>query len=262
MDFTPIIHQIFSWAFYLIPLAFISALLKSAYFKGVMGEFIVNTAAKMFLDKTVYHLLKNVTLPTVNGTTQIDHIIVSKYGIFVVETKNMKGWIFGGERQKSWTQKIFKHTNKFQNPLHQNYKHIKTLESLLALSSEQIFSLIVFVGDSEFKTAMPSNVTYAKGYIDYIKSKKHQCLREVEVTEIIRKIESGRLLESYKTNRAHVQHVRQIAKVKKTAQTTVIACQKCGSEMVQREAKRGKHIGNKFLGCSNFPLCRNILKTS
>ncbi len=72
-----------------------------------MGEFIVNLATKISLDKTVYTLFKNVTLPTDDGTTQIDHIIVSKYGIFVVETKNMQGWIFGSAQQKSWTQKLF-----------------------------------------------------------------------------------------------------------------------------------------------------------
>ena len=43
----------------------------------------------------------------------------------------MKGWIFGLANQKTWTQKIYKHTNKFQNPLHQNYKHVKTLEAQL-----------------------------------------------------------------------------------------------------------------------------------
>ncbi len=75
--------------------------------KSVMGEFIVNLATKISLDKTVYTLFKNVTLPTDDGTTQIDHIIVSKYGIFVVETKNMQGWIFGSAQQKSWTQKLF-----------------------------------------------------------------------------------------------------------------------------------------------------------
>ncbi len=89
--------------------------------KGIAGEFLVNLAINSRLYKKKYHLLKNVTLPTEDGTTQIDHIIVLQYGIFVIETKNMKGWIFGEEHQRTWTQKIYKHTSKFQNPLHQNY---------------------------------------------------------------------------------------------------------------------------------------------
>ena len=165
MDLTPIITPLISTLWYLIPIGIFIALLKSPWFKGVIGEFIVNLSAKLFLDKEKYHLIKNVTLPTEDGSTQIDHVIVSKYGVFVVETKNIKGWIFGSPNQKSWTQQIYKHKNKFQNPLHQNYKHTKVLEDLLGLSDGQMFSVVVFVGDSTFKTEMPDNVTYGMGYI-------------------------------------------------------------------------------------------------
>jgi restriction system protein len=89
------------------------------FMKGVLREFQVNLIARLFLDKQVYTLFKNVTLPTEDGTTQIDHVIVSRYGLFVIETKNMKGWIFGSAQQKIWTQKIYRHTSKFQNPLYQ-----------------------------------------------------------------------------------------------------------------------------------------------
>jgi restriction system protein len=213
MDFTPLINQILGIYWYVIPLAILSALVNLAWFKGVVGEFVVNLNAKLFLDKQNYHLIKNVTLPIEDGSTQIDHIIVSKYGVFVVETKNMKGWIFGSPNQKTWTQKIFRHSSKFQNPLHQNYKHVKTLESLLGLNEFQIFSVVVFVGDSTFKTEMPENVMYGRGYISYIKSKTQSVLTDSEVNEITDKIESGRLAKTFKTNREHVKHV----KIEKTA---------------------------------------------
>jgi len=258
MDFTPIFNQIYGTLWYLIPLFVIAILFKSAWFKGVVGEFIVNLSAKLFLDKEKYHLIKNVTLLTENGSTQIDHIIVSKYGVFVVETKNMKGWIFGSPNQKTWTQKIYKHSSKFQNPLHQNYKHTKTLESLLELNEEQIFSVIVFVGDSTFKTEMPENVTYGKGYIRFIKSKVQHVFTELEVKEITSKIESGRLTPSFKTNREHVKHVKTIVEKKENSQS----CPKCGGEMVLREVKKGQNIGNKFWGCSSFPKCRGVVNVT
>ncbi|MDZ7854092.1 MAG: nuclease-related domain-containing protein [Halomonas sp.] len=75
-----------------------------------------------------YKPIHNVTLPTPDGSTQIDHIFVSRFGIFVVETKNMKGWIFGDKDQAQWTQKIYRKSFRFQNPLRQNYKHVKSLE--------------------------------------------------------------------------------------------------------------------------------------
>lgn len=243
-----------SAAWYLIPIFIFAVIIKSAWFKGVIGEWQVNLLIKFFLDKNEYHLIKNVTLPTDDGTTQIDHIIVSKYGIFVVETKNMKGWIFGSANQKQWTQQIFKHKSKFQNPLHQNYKHVKTLEACLNAKNDSIFSVIIFIGDSTFKTKVPENVRFARGGIEYIKSKTGIVFNAEEVASVIEQIESGRLDRSYKTNRQHVKHVREIIEEK----PDVKSCSKCGAEMVLRKATKGKNVGNEFWGCSAFPKCRGV----
>ncbi len=237
---------------YLLPIVIVVAFFRTPIGKGIIGEFLVNIAAKLKLDKNKYHLIKNVTLSTEDGTTQIDHIIVSEYGIFVVETKNMKGWIFGNEKQKFWTQKIYKHTNKFQNPLHQNYKHIKTIQDALNISHDKIFSVIVFTGDSAFKTEMPENVKHGISYIEYIKSKKHKILLQKEVVDIVNSIESERLSRSFKTNREHIKHVKKIIEEKDRKNL----CPKCGSELILRVAKKGANAGNEFYGCSNYPKCR------
>jgi len=227
---------------------------KSNWFKGVIGEWKVNILINRFLDKTDYHLIKNVTLPTDNGTTQIDHIVVSPFGLFVIETKNMKGWIFGSEHQKQWTQKIYKYSGKFQNPLHQNYKHTKTLEACLNVPTGSIFSVIIFIGDSTFKTPMLNNVTFARGGIEYIKSKKNIVLSDNQVSEIINNIENERLTPGFKTNRQHSAHVKDIIIEKPNVNT----CTKCGSAMILRQAKKGKNAGNEFWGCSAFPKCRHV----
>ena len=192
-------------------------------------------------------------MPTVDGTTQIDHIFVSRFGIFVVETKNMKGWIFGGEHQAQWTQKIFKKSYKFQNPLRQNYKHVKTLESLLDVSAEAIHSVIVFTGDSTFKTAMPANVRRGAGYIAYIKSFRTPVLSVAEVEQIVVQIQSGRLAQTRATNRRHVEHLQT-----RNDQNTERKCRSCGSTMLLRTAKRGHNAGNQFWGCSAYPACRSM----
>jgi hypothetical protein len=260
MDLSIYFNMMISAAWYLIPIFIFAIVIKSAWFKGVLGEWQVNLLIKFFLDKNEYHLIKNVTLPTDDGTTQIDHIIVSKYGVFVVETKNMKGWIFGSENQKQWTQQIFKHKSKFQNPLHQNYKHVKTLEDLLLIGSNArndcIFSVIIFIGDSTFKTKMPENVRFARGGIEYIKSKTDIVFNAEEVTNIIEQIESGRLERSFKTDRQHIKHVKETVKEK----TDGKLCTKCGSNMVLRKATKGKNAGNEFWGCCTFPKCKNVME--
>ena len=209
MDITPLVHQILGTLLYLVPIVVLVSIVRSPWFKGIFGEFQVNLATRLRLPKTEYHLIKNVTLPSGNGTTQIDHIIVSRYGVFVGETKNMKGWIFGNPNQKTWTQKIYKHSNKFQNPLHQNYKHVKTLEEELNIPATAIHSVVVFVGGSTFKTKMPENVTQVGGYIRYIKSKRECLLTRVEIDDIVDAIETGRSQPGAKTNRAHVRHLNE-----------------------------------------------------
>jgi len=247
IDLNPILEL---W--YLLPIIIIVSFFKTSTGKGILGEFLVNIAIRFKLDKNTYYLINNVTLPTEDGTTQIDHIIVSKYGLFIIETKNMSGWIFGNEKQKYWTQKIYKTSNKFQNPLHQNYKHIKTIESSLNISIEKIFSVIVFVGDSSFKTKVPTNVVQGMDFINYIKTKNNEILSSEEVKDIITSINSGRLSRTYKTYMNHSKHVKKIIKDKDNI------CVKCGSKMILRVAKRGSNIGNSFYGCSNYPKCRYI----
>jgi predicted RNA-binding Zn-ribbon protein involved in translation (DUF1610 family) len=240
-----------------ITLSILAIVLKSSRLKGMAGECVVNLNARLFLDKEKYHPIKHVTLPTEGGSTQIDHIIVSIYGIFVIETKNMRGGIFGSATEKSWTQSIGQHSRKFQNPLHQNYKHVKTLESLLGLNSQQLFSVVVFIGNGRFKTNMPKNVMYGHTYIRFIKSKTHVILTTTDVKRITAKIQACRLSSSAKTNREHVQHVRNLVTEKEKGKTR--QCPTCGSAMVLREAKQKQRMGGVFWGCVNFPICRGAI---
>jgi len=263
---TSLIEQLMAAYWWVIPALLALSFLKTPFMKGVIGEMQVNLAAKFLLDKSKYTLFKNVTLPTEDGSTQIDHVIVSKYGVFVIETKNMKGWIFGSEKQKTWTQKIYRHTSKFQNPLHQNYKHTQTLQTALNIDPTTIFSVVVFVGDSTFKTAMPDNVVYAGGYIRYIKNKTQPVLTESEVKDICSNISMDRLKPSLKTHRDHVKHVKTIVaekqrpiEVKPVLDNAVNPCPKCGESMVLRTAKRGDNQGKQFWGCSRYPICRIVI---
>ena len=238
---------------YLVPLLLIVSVFKSRWLKGIFGEFLVNRLLSK-LPESDYTLIKDVTLPTSDGTTQVDHIVVSKYGIFVVETKNMKGWIFGSARQKQWTQKIYRHSSKFQNPLHQNYKHIKALETLLGCSEEHLHSVIVFIGDSTFKTEMPPNVTYARGSIRYIQQFNEVVFSDKDYARLTESINQIKLKRGVITDLKHRKHVKEVV----TSKASSNQCPRCGSEMVLRETKRGENIGKQFWGCSTFPKCRAV----
>ena len=127
--------------------------------KGMIGEWLVNRALKK-LDPTSYLTFHDLYLPRPDGqgSTQLDHVVVSRFGIFVIETKNYRGWIFGSEKQPQWTQQIYRQKNRFQNPLHQNDLHVRALSARLSLPRDAFLPLVFFIGDAQFKTPMPSHV--------------------------------------------------------------------------------------------------------
>lgn len=169
---------------------------------------MVSSKAGKRLPADEYHAYENVTLPDGNGTTQIDHIYVSRFGVFVVETKNMSGWIFGAENQAQWTQTIYKRKTRFQNPIRQNYKHIKALESLLRIPMSKLHTVIVFTGDSTFKTDLPMCVRTLRNFTDYIFSFTNTVLSDEEVSKICRSIENARLEDNGATRNAHIKNLR------------------------------------------------------
>ena len=118
---------------------------RSAKGKGIRGEGKVKR--KLGRNKTgERYIINNITLRYGNDkTAQIDHILIRKNGIFVIETKNYSGWIFGSEEQKQWTQTLAygKSKKRFYSPILQNQTHINALKEVLNLQSG-FFSIIVF----------------------------------------------------------------------------------------------------------------------
>lgn len=194
--------------------------LRSPRFKGWAGEQRVQRLIRQRLNPLIYVDLHNVTLPTADGgSTQIDHLIFSPYGLFVLETKNFQGWIFGTEKQREWTQQIFKKRSKFQNPLRQNYKHIKTLQELLGMESAHVHSVIAFVGDCEFKTEMPPQVTRGDGFAAYIQSFDQAVWSPEQMQMWLDKLDEVKLQPGRATDKRHVAHVKQLQSTKQLRRT-------------------------------------------
>jgi hypothetical protein len=133
------------------------------------GEASVHNLIVSNFRAPMFHLLNNVTLPFQDGTTQLDHVLVSTKGIFVIETKHYSGWIFANENSQHWTQIIYRLKNRFQNPVHQNYRHLKAIQQLLDfLPKEQLHSVVVFSGNAVFKSPLPNGVVYLRQLKDYL----------------------------------------------------------------------------------------------
>lgn len=170
------------------------------------GEALLMRGLKAHFAAPEYHLMNNVTLRLRDGTTQVDHILVSKFGVFVIETKDYKGWLFASTEQAKWTQVIFKQKFRFQNPIRQNFRHLRAVqESLDFLSPGAIHSAVVFTGNAEFKTEVPKGVFSLTGFIDYIQAQTEEIISLNRVQFCIGRLESERLALTRKTDIEHVQ---------------------------------------------------------
>ncbi|MDF1754144.1 MAG: nuclease-related domain-containing protein [Verrucomicrobiales bacterium] len=183
--------------------------------KGVKGESRVQWLLRR-LDSKQYRSFHNVYLPRPDGkgTTQIDHVVVSSFGVFVIETKNMGGWIFGKESDKNWTQTFPGKKFPFQNPLLQNSMHIRALRKCIGYGSNEIglfHNLVVFVGESEFKTSLPSNVLRGHNLLWFIRKYQYPIINLSEVTRIVGVLDGIQRKTDYKNAEAdHLVNLRTL----------------------------------------------------
>lgn len=174
------------------------------------GEALVTTLLQSNFGPADYHLMNHVTLKFQNGTTQIDHILVSRFGVFVIETKDYKGWIFGDPNQPKWTQVLFWLRFKFQNPILQNSLHVRAVQDLLDfLPPTAIKSVVVFTGDAKFKTVMPPGVFYASEVAAYLRNVTDEVMSRNRLQFCVGRLETARLAISGETDIEHVRYVQR-----------------------------------------------------
>ena len=154
-------------------------------------------------------LLNNVTFEIDGGTTQIDHILVADTGIFVIETKHYTGWIFGNPNESQWTQVHFQKKFRFQNPIRQNYGHVKAVQSLFTLPEDNFIPLVVFAGNAEFKTDVGPTVLKLTDLARNLNSERPVIFDEKKMAYIVGRIEMKRLRRSIETDEYHFNFVQR-----------------------------------------------------
>jgi len=155
-----------------------------ARIKGALEERALHKVLVKELPASYQHY-RNLVIPTAKGDfTEVDHLVLSPFGIFVIEVKNYRGWVFGGEKQPQWTLQRFRSKHPFMNPLHQNYKHTQAVKQLLGLTGKEaasVQSIVAFGRHAEFKFQIPPNVMYTSLVGDYINGFYQPCLTDEQL---------------------------------------------------------------------------------
>ncbi|MCG2730332.1 MAG: NERD domain-containing protein, partial [Acetobacterium sp.] len=201
--------------------------------------------------KEQYVVYNNILLKTDYGMTQIDHIVLSVFGVFVIETKNYQGWIFGNERENYWTQNIYGKKTRFKNPILQNYGHVKAIEHVFSdFEALKIIPIVAFSGRSELKVTVNSeNVIKFSHLNDQIRS----YTSKIMTIETVMKMGDVLVQNNIDSKENRIEHDTKIKTNLKNNNTKIDnnSCPRCGGNLVNRNGKYGP-----FIGCSNYPKCR------
>lgn len=264
---------------------------------GRKGEYLTYLNLRKY-EREGAKFLFNVYIPKEDEqTTEIDVLMITRKGIFVFESKNYSGWIFGSENQKNWYQTLPVGKGRkslkenFLNPIMQNRLHIKSLKTFLDMDIP-MYSVVVFSDRCTFKRVdikSDENVIHREDVLTTVAaiSKKVEtiCLTEIEIKEIYEKLyPCSQVDESVKEK--HIENINNTlstktdksvgestieetlevpVKVEETEKDNIeqkkeddLICPKCGGVLVLRTATKGANAGKQFYGCSNYPKCRYL----
>lgn len=219
----------------------LSICLKSPTIRGKLGE----RKVKRIIGKTIenkQYIINNLILKNDQKTSQIDHVVINQRGVFVIETKNYSGKVYGAEKQQEWTQVLaYGHIkNKLYNPLKQNATHVYNIKRIIG--NFPIHSIVVFVQNNtnniEADNVIPLSLLKNKlKYGETILSLEQ--MKTAYETLLLNK-------ETISTK----EHINNIKKQQRNLENGI--CPRCGGNLVLRN---GGKYGN-FWGCSHYPKCK------
>ncbi len=238
---------------YLVLPIFIIILILGIYVqlnKGKVGEKAVSTILSR-LPSEKYTVLNDVMVKTPAGTSQIDHIVVSEYGIFVIETKYYKGIITGSMTSEYWVKNVYGHKYQFRNPVLQNEGHVRAINRVLSdLGTFKTIPLVVFSNQATLKVNAPSYmVTHWINVNPLIKMYAEPVIPTAQVNLIINRLKASNIVE-HKARKEHAEYAHRQGHIT-AAKIDSGICPRCGGKLVERSGAYGP-----FLGCSNYPQCK------
>lgn len=220
--------------------------LNQANIRGRRGERRVSS--RLLSLPSEYHVFNDVYIEVQYRSVQIDHIVVSRYGIFVIETKNYTGWIYGNDKSEFWIKNMYGNKYQFRNPLKQNYSHVKSLQTLFGIPESKFIPIVVFLNGATLKCDTTGIVIYSHQLRRTILDYSVPVFSDMDVERMIALLSSSRIVEKDRRSN-HVHRIKGDINEKQALIASRI-CPRCKGKLVVRKGKYGE-----FLGCSNYPQC-------
>lgn len=216
---------------------------------GQKGELAVAKKLRK-LPEDKYLVINDLLLHNNGYSSQIDHVVVSQYGVFVIETKNFQGDIMGGPNSEMWTQNIYGSKSYFRNPILQNLGHITAIRKVIGDKNQiQFQNIVLFSERARILVDKSLPVYHYRKIVPIIEGYTEEVLSRESALGVYH-----RLLDANITDKQmRKEHVTSAKETKRRKEEAVAngKCPRCGGNLVLREGKYGR-----FYGCSNYPQCK------
>ena len=190
-----------------------------------------------------YVVLNDIFIKSNYGTHQIDHVVVSPFGIFSIETKQYNGYITGNKYDKKWVRRNWGRIYYYENPIRQNYGHVKALCELLNIDESKIYNIVCIPSRAKLNIEHDGELTRYDTLLDRIMS--YNDIIIPNVNEIVEIINRNNIVDD-NIKREHVKNIRE-----NIIDNDLYKCPKCGGYLIERNGQYGR-----FYGCSNYPKCK------
>jgi len=228
----------------IVSIIILSIYLKRPEIRGKRGENRVKRVIGGTKENLQYVINDLIVLDS-GKTSQIDHVVINPRGVFVIETKNYSGEIYGAENQHEWTQVLAYGNvkNKLYNPLKQNATHVYNVKKIVG--NLPIRSLVVFV---------QNNTCHIDANNVIPLSALNSILRSGENVLTVEQMQKAyKLLLANRAEISIKEHVENIRTQQWNLEHGI--CPRCGGNLILRNGKYGR-----FWGCTNYPKCKFIKK--
>lgn len=178
---------------WLAPLALLAVYIGSPRFLGTMGSARVRRVLNASLEANKYTVLHDLLLPSGGGTVHVDHLVLSRWGVCVIDSVHRPGWISGTEVQARWQQKYLGKTRVFDNPIHTNYLKTLALEQLLQVPASRFIAMVVWSGHAGFRKGIPRGVVEVTGLVGRLRALSREMLTGAEVDNALLRLQESRI---------------------------------------------------------------------
>ena len=178
---------------WILPLALLIVYLYSPRFRGDIAESRVRRLLANGLEKTRYTVFNDLRIPSGGGTHRIDHLVVARTGIFVIESQYARGRIAGTAVQERWKRRVGGRSLRMDNPVHHNRLQTEAVQRLLDYPGQVFRPLVVLVGTRGIEPGVPDNVLTPERLLERLRRNPGEVLTPEQANHAISAIDAARL---------------------------------------------------------------------